>query len=816
MLRFLRNLPIKRKLTFITMLTCCLALLLACLAFAVYEQVTFRATMVSDLSSTARIIGDNSSAALSFNDPASAEQTLQSLGAEPHLVAGVIYDKEGKPFARFQRAGPEGDRSFTPPLVQPDGYHFSDNRLDLFHKIDLAGEIVGVVYLQSDLREMHTRLARYGLIVLVVLGASSAAAFLIATQLQRVISEPVSQLARVAHAVASERNYSIRAVKQSEDELGRLIDGFNEMLAQIQARDADLQQAQDLLEKRVEERTHELRQEVTERQRSEQALRDTNQRFEMVTRATTDVIWDWNIESNAIWWNGHFETVFGYPAAEIGGQINSWTDRLHPEDAARVSQGIHDLIDSGDRLWSDEYRFRRHDGTYADIFDRGYVLRDATGKPIRMIGAMQDISERKRADAALRESEHRYRQLVNSLPGALYTCDAEGRITLFNQAAVALWGREPDLGADRWCGSWRILDPTTGAVIPHDRCPMAQAIREGRSVRGVEIMVERADGSRAYVLPHPDPIRDASGAVVGAVNMLVDLTERKQAEEKLEEAHRQLIEISRQAGMAEVATGVLHNVGNVLNSVNVSATLVTDQVRKSKAVNLGKAAALLREHSSDLGSFLTHDPKGRQLPGYLGQLADHLAGEQNAVIQEIESLRKNIEHIKDIVAMQQSYAKVSGIAEILDVTDLVEDSLRMNAAGLAKHDIEVVREFQNVPAVSVEKHKVLQILVNLIRNANYACNEASRPDKQVGVRVARTDNAIQIIVRDNGIGIPPENLTRIFAHGFTTKKSGHGFGLHSGALAAREMGGALRVHSDGVGHGAVFTLELPLQSQLLP
>jgi signal transduction histidine kinase len=178
-------------------------------------------------------------------------------------------------------------------------------------------------------------------------------------------------------------------------------------------------------------------------------------------------------------------------------------------------------------------------------------------------------------------------------------------------------------------------------------------------------------------------------------------------------------------------------------------------------------------------------------------------------VVELESLRKNIEHIKDIVAMQQSYAKVFGLAEILQVTDLVEDSLRINAAALTRHAVRVIREYEEIPVIAVEKHKVLQILVNLVRNAKYACDESEHADKQLTVRVARHQDRVRITISDNGIGIPPENLTRIFAHGFTTKKTGHGFGLHSGALAAREMGGTLNVHSDGPGQGASFTLELP-------
>ena len=159
--------------------------------------------------------------------------------------------------------------------------------------------------------------------------------------------------------------------------------------------------------------------------------------------------------------------------------------------------------------------------------------------------------------------------------------------------------------------------------------------------------------------------------------------------------------------------------------------------------------------------------------------------------------------------MQQSYANVGGVKEMTNVADLVEDSLRLNEGVFIRHDVEVIRDFETVPPLNVEKHKILQILVNLLRNAKHACQESERPDNRLTVRVANGEGRIKISVIDNGVGIPPENLTRIFNHGFTTRKDGHGFGLHSGALAAKEMGGSLAVHSDGPGQGAAFTLELP-------
>jgi ligand-binding sensor domain-containing protein/signal transduction histidine kinase len=288
-----------------------------------------------------------------------------------------------------------------------------------------------------------------------------------------------------------------------------------------------------------------------------------------------------------------------------------------------------------------------------------------------------------------------------------------------------------------------------------------------------------------------------------------EIAERKHMELENERVHRELLAKSRQAGMAEIATNVLHNIGNVLNSVNVSASLVVDNVKQARAASLAKVAAMLREHEQDLGTFITTDAKGRQLPGYLGQLADKMLADQKTTARELDLLLKNIEHIKDVVTMQQSYARVSGVAEMVSIGELVEDGLRMSADALARHNVQVVREFEDVPPINLDKHRILQILVNLIRNAKHACQDSGRAGRRLTVRVTNGEGRIKISVTDNGVGIAPENLARIFSHGFTTRKDGHGFGLHSGALAAKEMGGSLTARSDGPGQGATFTLELP-------
>jgi ligand-binding sensor domain-containing protein/signal transduction histidine kinase len=291
-----------------------------------------------------------------------------------------------------------------------------------------------------------------------------------------------------------------------------------------------------------------------------------------------------------------------------------------------------------------------------------------------------------------------------------------------------------------------------------------------------------------------------------------EIEQRARMQKEIERIHRELLLTSRLAGMAEVATGVLHNVGNVLNSVNVSTTLLHDRLMRSKVHNVGRAAALMQAHTADLGGFMTRDPKGIQLPGYLDKLAENLATEQKVALEELAGLQKNVGHIKEIVTMQQSYAKVAGVTETVKVSELVEDALRINESALERHAVRFTRDYDpEAPCISIDRHKVIQILINLIRNAKYACDDSESSDKHLILRIVAENDRVEISVIDNGVGIPSENLTRIFSHGFTTRKNGHGFGLHSGALAAKELGGSLRAYSDGKGKGARFTLDLPLQ-----
>jgi PAS domain S-box-containing protein len=414
-------------------------------------------------------------------------------------------------------------------------------------------------------------------------------------------------------------------------------------------------------------------------------------------------------------------------------------------------------------------------------------------------------------DAALSLSQKKMEALINSIDGIVWERTADTfRFMFVSRQSAGILGYSPETWLERPNFWEEKLHPQDANRVVES---MNKMVSQGHDYTSEYRMMAVDD--RVVWLRESGTVIVEKGKPVAVRGIFQDITRQKLDAEQLDKLNRQLMSTSRLAGMAEVATGVLHNVGNVLNSVSVAATVVAERLRQSKIDKLQRATAMLRDKNGDLAEFLTNDPKGKVLPNYLATVADQMAGERTKLVEKMDSLGKHVEHIKEIVAMQQSYAKVSGVYETLSVAGLVEDALRMNAAAFDRHGVNIVREFEeNIPTVCVDRHKVLQILVNVLRNAKYAMDEQDPLVKRLVVRVGTAGPArVKIVVVDNGIGIAAENLTKIFNHGFTTRDYGHGFGLHSGANAAKEMGGTLTAHSEGPGKGAEFTLELPTASR---
>ena len=283
---------------------------------------------------------------------------------------------------------------------------------------------------------------------------------------------------------------------------------------------------------------------------------------------------------------------------------------------------------------------------------------------------------------------------------------------------------------------------------------------------------------------------------------------------KLEEARAQVVDTARAAGMSEIATGILHNVGNVLNSVNLSAALVSQRVDELCVDDLRRLSEVLTEHAGDLSTFLAEDPRGQHIQPFLSALVVELGQEKASIRSEVDSLSSGIEHICELIKSQQDIAKGGQLVEPTDFAERFDEALRITQRARGEDGaLVVVRRFEEIPEVAADRHKVLQILVNLVQNALQAM-DGGQGVRELTLEIARAEGGrVHVAVADTGCGIAAADLVRVFHMGFTTREEGNGFGLHSAANAATEMGGRLRAESEGPGRGARFVLELPVQAK---
>jgi PAS domain S-box-containing protein len=849
-----RTASLKNKQVMIVMAITSVAVLLASIGFTFYEVMTFRSATEGNLSIQAEIIGHNISEDLVLNDHDAVEATISALRADPDILGACVYAGNGRVFATYQRTNSGAD--FTlPPLAPTPAQALRNGLLVLSRPVVSHGHAKGTVYLVSDLSELlFWRLGRYVGMVAAVLALTLIIAWMLSSRLQRFISDPILCLAHAVSAVNQNQDYSVRVEQHNPDEIGGLIIGFNRILGQVQQCDLELQKTREALETRVRERTTELaaanaalQQENLERKQAEASVRRTEDLYRRAIRGAGAVPYAYDFPTKSyLFMDEGIQQLIGYSAQEVRPAL--WAQLMQESVMGGETSGMdkaevaRKIIHGGIRSSLCDLRVRTRDGALRWISDGSVHSFDESGNFLGSIGILQDVTERKQAES----SAVAFSKLGQALFSAT-TLEAASRIisnvaeTLFSLDAFALHlyvsetdeiypvyqcdavdGQRVDFTMSKERQkpsptSRRVLEKGAELIskdgMDPNSVPYGNTSRPSASIMRVPLRVgAKAIGVVAVhsYTPHAHSPKD-----LNILQTLADYCggafERIWAEESLKGLHKQLLETSRQAGMAEVATSVLHNVGNVLNSINVSASVAEDVVGNSRLPDLLRLARLLQEHAADEAAFLTSDPRGQKVPEIIRQLAERLDSEQAAVREELGSLRRNVDHIKNIVAMQQSYARASGVLENIQVAELVEDALRMNAGALERHAVKVVRDYAALPPICTDKHKLLQIIINLVRNAKYACDDSGRDEKQIMLRTTSQDGWVRIAVIDNGVGIPAENLTRIFSHGFTTRKDGHGFGLHSGVLAARDLGGSLTVHSEGPGRGAAFTLELPCQ-----
>ncbi|MBX9786102.1 MAG: PAS domain S-box protein [Alphaproteobacteria bacterium] len=389
-----------------------------------------------------------------------------------------------------------------------------------------------------------------------------------------------------------------------------------------------------------------------------------------------------------------------------------------------------------------------------------------------------------------------------------WTYDKSKNLITMSRELYRIYGLNPSEPAPSIEGFMERIHEENRKVI---KKLMEKAFSQGLEYE-YEFQMKHSDGKYRWyrVIGRPVSLQKPITTLTGIV---MDITKRKAAEEQIADLHAQLVTSARLAGMADIASSTLHNVGNVLNSANVSVEFLKERNFQSDIREIENVRELLKTNLSRLPEYLQTDPRGKFVPEYLIELLKDVKHNYETFSTELESLSKSLSHIKDIILTQSDMSRASGINEKVFMPEILDTALDMTATNFDKYDIHLHKNYQESSFVFIDKVKVLQILVNLIRNAKEALMEASNnSDKKLEISLVEDSskkNMIIIKIKDNGIGIPKENLNKIFSLGFTTKIEGHGLGLHMSAISARELGGTLSAESKGEESGATFTLTLP-------
>ncbi|MEJ2200407.1 MAG: PAS domain S-box protein [Desulfuromonadaceae bacterium] len=403
-------------------------------------------------------------------------------------------------------------------------------------------------------------------------------------------------------------------------------------------------------------------------------------------------------------------------------------------------------------------------------------------------------------------SKDYFNNIIQSMYDPLLVLDADYRILMVNPATCEMLGyAEPEL-----------LGGPIGQILDSGLLDKGTEI-DGTRVPGVvdnqESVFTHKNGTEIPVIWSSSLMTDAAGAVTGHVCVVRDITERIKTEKALAEAQQQLVDAAHKAGMADIATGILHNLGNVLNSVNASAEEISHIIKTSKVDSLINANGLLQEHLDHLGEFLSQDEKGKMLPAFYLKLGDVLLEEKDRICRNMERIEDKIHTMKGIVETQQDYAKAEFHSEKEELTKIIDDVLKIHKDLIKTNGVEIQGDYDKPMRCKVHKYKLVQVLMNLVKNAVEAMmeNDLHNKTKELRIETGNVDDRFEYIrVTDNGCGIPSENLVKIFNHGFTTKDKGHGFGLHASANSLTEMGGSISAASAGEDQGAVFTVKLPV------
>lgn len=531
--------------------------------------------------------------------------------------------------------------------------------------------------------------------------------------------------------------------------------------------------------------------------------RELLERLSVATHAAGLQCWEYDFGATALTWldNDLTSGRTGSPSARELGEAQFAL--IFPEDLQEITRRSDAARARGEPMMSAMYRRSDPDGTthYIQHYQRFFY--DESGASTRALGANIDITESHRRQIELETLSVRFDIATRAAQAGVWEWEERTDEIWWSETMFAIYGVSPTTFRPTYSNVCKLIHPD-------DLVRAEAAWREAvsASVMHVEFRVIRSDGTIAHIdtLATMTELRAGERRLVG---ITLDISERVAAQQRERRLQKQLVEASHLSGMAEVATGVLHNVGNVLNSLGISASTAQAHLQIEPLERIERIAAMLDEHHS--GRLSSSSERWKLMPEYLRALSGQMRRDAEIVQHEVGAINGHVQYLREIVQAQQSFARVGGAEEAVNVRELIEGALRLKSQEL--NGTSIIRDIDAVSEVWTERYKLLQIIVNFVTNACDAMAAHASGERRMAVRARLENGELEIAVEDTGVGIPAELMQRIWEFGFTTKAHGHGFGLHSSAVAAQQLGGSVSAESAGAGKGARFAVKIPVRAE---